>query len=242
MDAKEFYAIQTGVEKTTADIKSKMDKIVNKSIFKKIYYKIFPKTEFQEFQMAFEYLLDKKNEMYSYKNTLEKMNSELKKENEELEKTILELEKTDEDKETIVQMRGRLVTNAEMIMNQIPITIDMIDTFLNKLEKTLPHMETTIKKRIMINTSLKALALLIDNVIELEEYSKSLEKQNISMIDELVGTTTEKIINSVDIEHYKLINERNKSMKTKYDKMKMDYFSKLDKLDKELYGIQKDVK
>jgi hypothetical protein len=238
MRTEKFYELQENVKQTTEDIKFQLDKIVKRPLIKKIFYKMFPKNEIKEFEIAFDYLKTKQFELIKFKEILNKLYDELVNENEELLKRISELEKDKSNIEEITQLKMRYITNMELIKNQIPIVDEMIETFVSKLEKALPHMEATIKKRLMINTTLKSLSLLIDNVIELENYAKELEKQNVSMIEKLVSESTEKIINSIDIEYYKNMNERNKKLQNLYNESKEKYYKKLEELNSELDKIK----
>ena len=235
-----FYLIQENVEKTTNEIKFELDKIVKRPLIKKIYYKIFPQNEIKEFEIAFNYLKEKQQELFQYQLLLKELFNQLQKENDELIAKINEL-KQNKDKESlekIVQLKMQYITNKEMIVNQIPVIDEMINSFLLKLEKALPHMESAIKKRIMINTSLKALSMLIDNVIELEKFAKDLEKQNSKVIEELVINSTEKIINSIDIEYYKNMKKRNEKLFKLYQESKEKYMEKLIELNNELDEIE----
>jgi len=173
----EFTKLSTEIEKTVQDINLNLDKIVHRPLIKRIIYKVFPKNEFKDLEIALSYLYEKRNYLTKYLQILEKLNVELEEENKELQKQIDKIESSPNiDIELLVNLRTKFVENSELLTNQIPILIELIGTTLTKLEKALPFIERTIKNRLTINTSLKALNLLIDNVIELENYSKELEK------------------------------------------------------------------
>jgi len=235
----EFMQLSTEIEKTAQDINLNLDKIVNRPLLKKIVYKIMPKNEYKDLEIALKYLYEKRNNLIRHHQVLEKLNLELDQENQKIQIQIDKIEsKSNIDMELLVNLRTKYVENSELLSNQIPILMELIETTLTKLEKALPFIERTIKNRLTINTSLRALNLLIDNVIELEEYSKKLEKQNAKIIDELVTESTKKIINSVDIEYHKQMKKRNEELRKKYSDAKKVYFEKLELLNEELKGIQ----
>jgi len=236
----EFTKLSTEIEKTAQDINLNLDKIVHRTLIKKLAYKIFPKNEFKDLEVALSYLYQKRNDLIGHQQILEQLNVELKQENHKIQEQIDKIESNPNvDMELLVNLRTKFVENSELLTNQIPILIELIGTTLTKLEKALPFIERTIKNRLTINTSLKALNLLIDNVIELEVYSKKLEKQNAKIIDALVTDSTQKIINSVDIEYHKQMKQRNIELKKKYSDAKKLYFEKLENLNEELKGMKK---
>jgi hypothetical protein len=236
----EFTQLSTEIEKTAQYININLDKIVHRPIIKKIMYKLMPKNEFKDLEIALTYLYQKRNDLIKHNQVLEKLNNDLKIENNKIQEQINKIESNENiDIELLVNLRTKYVENSELLTNQIPILIELIGTTLTKLEKALPFIERTIKNRLTINTSLKSLNLLIDNIIELENYSKNLEKQNAKIIDELVLDSTQKIINSVDIEYHKQMKKRNEELKRKYSNAKKIYFEKLEQLNEELKGINK---
>ena len=236
----EFTKLSTEIEKTAQDINLNLDKIVHRPLIKRIAYKIFPKNEFRDLEVALSYLYQKRNDLIGHQQILEQLNVELNQENQKIQEQIDKIESSPNiDIELLVNLRTKFVENSELLTNQIPILIELIGTTLTKLEKALPFIERTIKNRLTINTSLKALNLLIDNVIELENYSKKLEKQNAKIIDALVTDSTQKIINSVDIEYHKQMKQRNIELKKKYSDAKKLYFEKLENLNEELKGMEK---
>ena len=238
LTSNKFYEIQENVEKTTEEIRLRLDKIVKRPFYKKLYYKVFPTSEIKEFQIAFDYLTNKKNELIQSRILINKLYDNLIKENEELIKEIKRFDK-EKDIENATQLRMKFTTNQEMIVNQIPIVIDMIDTFIGKLEKALPHMESTIKKRLIVNTTLKSLSMLIDSVIEMENFSKELEKQNTMLIKKMVSETNKKVIGSVDVDYYKDMRKRNEELQKIYTEAKQEYFKKLNELNTELKKIER---
>jgi len=236
----EFTKLSTEIEKTAQDINLNLDKIVHRPLIKRIAYKIFPKNEFRDLEVALSYLYQKRNDLIGHQQILEQLNVELNQENQKIQEQIDKIESSPNiDIELLVNLRTKFVENSELLTNQIPILIELIGTTLTKLEKALPFIERTIKNRLTINTSLKALNLLIDNVIDLENYSKKLEKQNAKIIDALVADSTQKIINSVDIEYHKQMKQRNIELKKKYSDAKKLYFEKLENLNEELKGMEK---
>ena len=197
----------------------------------------------KELESVFEYFKTKKSELYEHRENLINLEMELQNENKELEKHIKILKnKKDKDVELLVQLETKLVTNTEILMNEIPILTEMVENILTKLEKTLPFIERTIKQRLTINTTLKTLQFVIEKTIELEEYSKKLEIENSKTIKRMVTTSTEMIINSIDIEYYKDMKKRNKELTKLFETSKKKYINKMVKMEKELTSIIDDSK
>jgi len=197
----------------------------------------------KELESVFEYFKTKKSELYEHRENLINLEMELQNENKELEKHIKILKnKKDKDVELLVQLETKLVTNTEILMNEIPILTEMVENILTKLEKTLPFIERTIKQRLTINTTLKTLQFVIEKTIELEEYSKKLEIENSKTIKRMVTTSTEMIINSIDIEYYKDMKKRNKELTKLFETSKKKYMNKMSKMEKELASIIDDSK
>jgi hypothetical protein len=162
----------------------------------------------------------------------------LEEENNKISVEIEKLKQKDKkDMEILVQLESKYVVNKEFLENQIPIVTDLISNTLIKLEKSLPFLEQTLHNQLSINVAVKALSIVIDDVIALENFSKQLEKENMALIDKLVTNSTEKIINSIDIEYYKGMKERNQQLRNKFNEAKTRYFNKLSELEVELAGI-----
>jgi len=236
----DIYEISSGINSLVKDVNGTLEKITNKPLHKKIFYKFFPKSEFKELQEAVEILKVKKNKLYEYKESLKILKLNLENENSKIDNEIKKLKEKNGDIEIIVQLESKYVVNKEFIENQIPIINELISNTLIKLEKSLPFLEQTIQNQLAINVAIKSLSIIIDDIITLENYSKKLEKENSELINKLVTSSTEKIINSIDIDYYKNMKERNKQLRNKFAKAKENYFKKLMELEKELINIKEE--
>jgi hypothetical protein len=233
--SEKFYEISTQINSTVQNVDNVLERIVKKPKYKKIIYKIFPKSEIAQIEEAILVLKERKVEMYQQKQILQQLENDLKIENQKILET---LENENLDLELVTQLKSKQIINQELL-NQIPILFDLIRTNIIKLEKSLPFLEKTLKDQNTIKVTLKSLQLLVQNVIELENYSKKLEKENHKLLKEMVTNTTDMIVNSIDIEYYKDMKKRNEELSKTFQKAKQNYLEKLQKLENELDGILK---
>jgi len=234
----DIYSLSENINSTSKDIDKHLEKIVKIPFYKKILFKLSKNSQLKELETAFDYFKMKKAELYEHRENLLNLKMELQNENKELEKHIKILKnKKNKDIELLVQLETKLVTNTEILMNEIPILTELVENILTKLEKTLPFIERTIKQRLTINTTLKTLQFVIEKTIELEEYSKKLEIENSKTIKKMVSTSTEMIINSIDIEYYKDMKKRNEELTKLFETSKKKYMNKMAKMEKELTDI-----
>ena len=234
----DIYSLSENINSTSKDIDKHLEKIVKIPFYKKILFKLSKNSQLKELETAFDYFKMKKAELYEHRENLLNLEMELQNENKELEKHIKILKnKKNKDIELLVQLETKLVTNTEILMNEIPILTELVENILTKLEKTLPFIERTIKQRLTINTTLKTLQFVIEKTIELEEYSKKLEIENSKTIKKMVSTSTEMIINSIDIEYYKDMKKRNEELTKLFETSKKKYMNKMAKMEKELTDI-----
>ena len=239
----DIYSLSENINSSSKDIDKHLEKIVKIPFYKKILFKISKNSQLKELESVFEYFKTKKAELYEHRENLINLKMELQNENKELEKHIKILKnKKNKDVELLVQLETKLVTNTEILMNEIPILSEMVENILTKLEKTLPFIERTIKQRLTINTTLKTLQFVIEKTIELEEYSKKLEIENSKTIKRMISTSTEMIVNSIDIEYYKDMKKRNKELTKLFETSKKKYMNKMLKMEKELTSIIDDSK
>ena len=237
---KEFdiYKISEKIQSSSKDIDKQLHNIVERPLIKKVVYFFNKNKQLQDLEDAFEFFNGKKDELFTRKEELKNLGTMLLSENTKLEEQISKLKSSEEnDVELLVQMETKLVVNKEILMNEVPILLDMIENILVKLEKTLPFIERTIKQRLVVNGSLKTLNYVIKKTIELEEYSKTLEKENSKAIKSLVSESTEMIINSIDVDYYKDMKERNKELTSLFKTSKEKYYNKLNQMEKELTEI-----
>jgi len=241
--AIDIYEISDKIQNSSKLIDKKIDDIINIPFYKKIIYRFSKNRQLKELEEAFEFFKLKKDELYGHKNALKELEVVLRNENRELEKHIKRIKsRKNQDTELLVQLETKLVINTEILTNEIPIINDMIENILVKLEKTLPFIERTIKQRLTINTALKTLQFVIEKTIELEEYSKKLERENSQTIKKMVTQSTEMIINSIDIDYYKDMRKRNEELQKLFETSKRKYYKKLERLEKELTGIIEETK
>ena len=234
----DIYKLSDEITTSSKDIDKHLEKIINVPFYKKIMFKFSKNKQLRELEEAFNYFENKKNQLYVHKEEIKNLESILLQENKQLEKHIAKLKnKKDADVELLVQLETKMVVNSEILMNEIPILNEMISNILNKLEKTLPFIERTVKQRLTINTTLKTLQYVIEKTIELEEYSKQLEIQNSKTIKRMVSTSTEMIVNSIDIEYYKNMKKRNEELTKLFETSKKKYAEKMAKMEKELTSI-----
>ena len=237
-EKKDLYEISKIIQTTTGDIDKRIDSFIKPSFMKRILRVINKNNELKQLETAMDFFVVKKSELIQYRNDLKVLNVELNEENKNLEKEIKKMKRLkDPDKEILIQMETKLVINHEMQINEIPILIELIENILVKLEKTLPFIERTIKQRLSINTSLKTLKFVIEKTVELENYSKKLEKENSKEIKNLVTSSTDLLINSIDVDYYKDMHKRNRELNKLFNDSKDKYNKKLIKLEKELSSI-----
>jgi len=236
----DIYSLSENINSSSKDIDKHLERIVKQPLYKKILYKFSKNSQLKELESVFEYFKTKKAELYTHREELKNLGDVLLNENKELEKHIKILKtKEDKDMELLVQLETKLVTNTEILMNEIPVLTELLENILNKLEKTLPFIERTIKQRLTINTTLKTLQFVIEKTIELEEYSKKLEVENSKTIKRMVTTSTEMIVNSIDIDYYKDMKKRNEELTKLFETSKKKYMNKMTKMEKELSEIIK---
>ena len=235
---EDIYGISTKIEDFSKEIDKKLVSIVEKPLYKKILFKFSKNRQLKELENVFDFFKGKTEELHSCKNELLNLKDILENENKSLDKEMKRLKRQKQpDKEILVQIETKLVINSEILMNEIPILIDMIEVILTKLAKTLPFIERTIKQRLVVNGSLKTLQFVIKKTIELEEYSKSLEKENSQMIKKMVTSSNEMIVNSIDINYYKDMKKRNEELAKLFMNSKAKYHKKMEQMEKELSGI-----
>jgi len=239
----DIYTLSENINSSSRDIDKHLERIVKQPLYKKIIFKFSKNSQLKELESVFEYFKNKKNELYTHREELKNLELELLNENKELEKHIKILKaKKNKDIELLVQLETKLVTNSEILMNEIPVLTELLENILTKLEKTLPFIERTIKQRLTINTTLKTLQFVIEKTIELEEYSKKLEIENSKTIKRMVTTSTEMIINSIDVDYYKDMKKRNEELSKLFETSKKKYINKMTKMEKELSGIIENTK
>lgn len=234
----DIYEISEKIQFSSKDIDKKLRNIIERPLIKKVIFFFNKNKQLQDLEDTFEFFNDKKDELFTRKEELKNLKNVLLSENIKLEEQITKLKSSEnKDVELLVQVETKLVVNTEILTNEIPILLDMIENILVKLEKTLPFIERTIKQRLIVNGSLKTLNYVIKKTIELEEYSKSLEKQNSKEIKKLVSESTELIINSIDVDYYKNMKQRNKELTDLFRTSKEKYFNRLKQVEKELSEI-----
>ena len=234
----DIYALSENINNSSRDIDKHLERIVKQPFYKRIIFRFSKNSQLKELEDVFEYFKTKKTDLYTHREELKNLEIELLNENKELEKHIELLKsKKDKDIELLVQLETKLVTNTEILMNEVPVLTELLENILTKLEKTLPFIERTIKQRLTINTTLKTLQFVIEKTIELEDYSKKLEIENSKTIKRMVTTSTEMIVNSIDIDYYKDMKKRNKELTELFETSKKKYIEKMIKMEKELSNI-----
>jgi len=234
----DIYTLSENINNSSRDIDKHLERIVKQPLFKKILFRFSKNSQLKELESVFEYFKTKKSDLYTHREELKNLGTELLNENKELGKHIKLLKsKKDKDIELLVQLETKFVTNTEILMNEIPVLTELLENILTKLEKTLPFIERTIKQRLTINTTLKTLQFVIEKTIELEEYSKKLEIENSKTIKRMVTTSTEIIVNSIDVDYYKDMKKRNEELVKLFETSKKKYMNKMTKMEKELSSI-----
>ena len=237
MNKLDIYAISNNVKNVGNEIDVKLSKIVNIPLHKKFIYLFSKDKQLAEIENAFNYFREKQSGLSNHLTELNELEKFLNEENVSLKQTIDSIKskpKEEQDIEILVQVESKLLINKEMLLNEIPITKELIETIIIKLEKTMPFLERIIKQKLIINGSLKTLNFVIKKIIELENYSKKLEKENSKEIKSLIESSSNTIINSIDIEYYKDMNKRNQELRELFAKSKQEYFDKLQRMEKDL--------
>jgi len=234
----DIYKISDSISDSSQIIDSKLKSIINQPIYKKILYKFSKNKQMQELEDVSTFFKNKNEELKKHKEELVNLREILTDENSNLEHEIVNFKNhNDYDKELLIQLETKLIINNEILMNEIPMLLEMIDVVINKLAKTLPFIERTIKQRLTINGSLKTLQLVIEKTIELENFSKKLEKENSETIKRMVTSSNELIVNSIDIDYYKDMQKRNEELAKLFAESKEKYYDKINKLEQELSNI-----
>lgn len=234
----DIYKISDSISDSSQIIDSKLKSIINQPIYKKILYKFSKNKQMQELEDVSTFFKNKNEELKKHKEELVNLREILTDENSNLEHEIVNFKNhNDYDKELLIQLETKLIINNEILMNEIPMLLEMIDVVINKLAKTLPFIERTIKQRLTINGSLKTLQLVIEKTIELENFSKKLEKENSETIKRMVTSSNELIVNSIDIDYYKDMQKRNGELAKLFAESKEKYYDKINKLEQELSNI-----
>lgn len=240
MEKIDIYSISEGVKNIGGDIDIKLGKIVNVPLHKKFLYLFSKNKQLKELEDVFDYFKEKNGDLSNHLVELSELERFLNEENITLKQTIDTIKskpKEEQDIEILVQAESKLLVNKEMLLNEIPITRELVENIVVKLEKTMPFLERIIKQKLIINGTLKTLNFVIKKIIELEDYSKKLEKENSKEIKSLIESSTKTIVNSIDVEYYKDMNKRNKELKDLFSKSKQEYFDRLQSMEKELSSI-----
>jgi len=244
-----FYTISDNLTDISENINKNLERLTKKSFVKKIIHKFFPQSSIAEIEVVYKELEEKEKILKEFFIELNKMKEQIKIENEKILLNKKELEEklktAKEDKNTnlevelleiIVTLESKLANNNELVINQLPVLTNLINTFLSKVNKTLPFLKMTLQNQLKVNSAIKTLTILIESVEELENFSKELERQNSKIIYGLIENVNKRMAKNIDIEYYKDTQRRNSEFKAKYEKSMNEYLSKLN----ELKGVLKE--
>ena len=249
-----FYTISDNLTDISENINKNLEKLTKKSFVKKIIHKFFPQSSIVEIEVVYKELEEKEKILKESFIELNKMKEQIKIENEKILFYLKELEEklkiAREDKDTnlevelleiIVTFESKLANNNELVINQLPVLTNLINTFLSKVNKTLPFLKMTLQNQLKVNSAIKTLTILIESVEELEKFSKELERQNSKIIYGLIENVNKKMAKNIDIEYYKDTQRRNSEFKVKYEKSMNEYLSKLNELKSVLHNTNSET-
>jgi len=249
-----FYTISDNLTDISENINKNLEKLTKKSFVKKIIHKFFPQSSIVEIEVVYKELEEKEKILKESFIELNKMKEQIKIENEKILFYLKELEEklkiAREDKDTnlevelleiIVTFESKLANNNELVINQLPVLTNLINTFLSKVNKTLPFLKMTLQNQLKVNSAIKTLTILIESVEELEKFSKELERQNSKIIYGLIENVNKRMAKNIDIEYYKDTQRRNSEFKVKYEKSMNEYLSKLNELKSVLHNTNSET-